>query len=63
MDQDRDKNYSALTLMYLSVFFLDHFEKGKQNVTEKGKVRGPQKTFSNPTAPKNQNRLRKHHYC
>ena len=41
MDQDRDKNYSALTLMYLSVFFLDHFEKGKQNVTEKGKVRGP----------------------
>ena len=31
----------------------------KQNVAEKAKVRGPQKTFPNPTAPKNQNRRTK----
>ena len=38
MDQDKGKKILALTLMYHSIFLLDHFEKCE---TEKGKVRGP----------------------
>ena len=40
IDQDREKKL-ALTLMYLSIFSYIILESVKQNVTEKGKVRGP----------------------
>ena len=38
MDQDKEKKV-ALTLIYLSIFFLVHFQSVKQNAAEKGKVR------------------------
>ena len=40
MDQDRDKKFLALTITYLSIFSWIILKGVKQNVAEKGKVRG-----------------------
>ena len=37
MDQDRDKNFLALTITYLSIFFLDNFERCETKCSRKRK--------------------------
>ena len=48
MDQDKDKNFLALTLMYHSIFFLDHFEKCKTKCSRKRKSTRPVENFCKP---------------
>ena len=49
MDQHRDKKKClALTLMYLSIFFIDHFEKFETKCSRKRKSTRPAENFFKP---------------
>ena len=48
MDQDKDKNFLALTLMYHSIFFLGHFEKCETKYSRKRKSTKPVENFFKP---------------
>ena len=48
MDRDKDKKFLALTLMYHSIFFLDHFEKCKTKCSRKRKSTRPVENFFKP---------------
>ena len=52
MDRDRNKKFLALTLMYLSFFFLDHFEKCETKCSRKRKSARPVVYFFKPYCSK-----------
>ena len=52
MDQEKDKKLLALTLMYHSIFFLDHFEKCETKCSRKRKSTRPVENFFKPYCSK-----------
>ena len=52
MDQDKDKKFVALILMYCSFFFLDHFGKGETKCSRKRKNTRPVENFFKPYCSK-----------
>ena len=53
MDQDKHKKFLAHTLMYHSIFSLDHFEKCETNCSRKRKITRPIENFFKPYCSKN----------
>ena len=52
MDQDKDKKFLAVMLMYYSIFFLDHFEKCETKCSRKRKSTRPVENFFKPYCSK-----------
>ena len=64
MNQDRDKKFLALTLMYLPIFFSIILESVKKNVAKKKeKYETRRILFPTLILQKTKTVVRKHHYC